>query len=83
MLFDLVLVNMNKKCIETVAASLQMVLGHYVIEGNMNNVMYQAISEKSLISSAKKLNLGRRWTFQQYNNPKSTAKSNSRLAFQR
>lgn len=41
---------------------------------NMNGAMHQDILEENLISSAKKVDLGRRWTFQQDNNPKQTTK---------
>lgn len=46
----------------------------HTIQGNMNGAMFQHITENNLVSSAKKLNLGRRWTFQQDNDCKHTAR---------
>lgn len=48
----------------------------HAIEGIMNRAMYQDILEQNLISSANKINLERRWMFQQVNNPKCTGKIN-------
>ena len=45
-----------------------------VIEENVNGATFQDIVEENSISLAKKLNLGRRWTFRQDNNNKLTAK---------
>ncbi|KAG2471401.1 TC1A transposase, partial [Polypterus senegalus] len=44
------------------------------IEGKMNAAKYRDILEKNLLQSAKDLRLGRRFTFQQDNDPKHTAK---------
>lgn len=44
------------------------------MEGNMNRVMYRDMIEENLISSAKQLNLARRWTFQRDNELKHTAR---------
>uniref|UniRef100_A0A8C4TMW1 Transposase n=1 Tax=Erpetoichthys calabaricus TaxID=27687 RepID=A0A8C4TMW1_ERPCA len=44
------------------------------IEGKMNAAKYRDILDKNLLQSAKDLRLGRRFTFQQYNDPKHTAK---------
>ena len=45
------------------------------INGIMNSTKYQDILAKNLVASARKLRLGRRWTFQQDNDPKHTSKS--------
>lgn len=45
------------------------------IDGKMNAVCYQKILEESLHSSARKLRMGRTWTFQHDNDPKHKAKS--------
>uniref|UniRef100_A0A8C9YW01 Tc1-like transposase DDE domain-containing protein n=1 Tax=Sander lucioperca TaxID=283035 RepID=A0A8C9YW01_SANLU len=44
------------------------------IEGKMNAAKYRDILEENLIQSAQDLRLGRRFTFQQDNDPKHTAK---------
>jgi hypothetical protein len=44
------------------------------IEGKMNNAKYREILNENLLQSAQDLKLGRRFTFQQDNNPKHTAK---------
>ncbi|KAG2462424.1 TCB1 transposase, partial [Polypterus senegalus] len=44
------------------------------IEGKMNAAKYMDILDKNLLQSAKDLRLGRRFTFQQDNDPKHTAK---------
>ncbi|KAK3564286.1 hypothetical protein QTP86_012011 [Hemibagrus guttatus] len=44
------------------------------IEGKLNAAMYRDILEENLLQSALDLRLGRRFTFQQDNNPKHTAK---------
>ncbi|KAG2468107.1 TCB1 transposase, partial [Polypterus senegalus] len=44
------------------------------IEGKMNAAKYRDILDKNLLQSAKDLRLGRRFTFQQDNDPKHTAK---------
>ena len=50
--------------------------GAYVrINGIMNSTKCQGILAKNLVPSARKLILGRRWTFQQDNDPKHTSKS--------
>ncbi len=45
------------------------------IDGRMNGAKYRAILEENLLESAKDLRLGRRFTFQQDNDPKHTAKA--------
>ena len=45
------------------------------INGIMNSTKYQDILTKNLVSSARNLTLGRRWAFQQDNDPKYTSKS--------
>ena len=44
------------------------------IEGKMNAAMYREILDENLLQSALDLRLGRRFTFQQDNDPKHTAK---------
>ncbi|KAG2459959.1 TC1A transposase, partial [Polypterus senegalus] len=44
------------------------------IEGKMNAAKYRDILDKNLLQSAKDLRLGQRFTFQQDNDPKHTAK---------
>ena len=41
------------------------------IDGIMNSTKYQAILAENLVLSARRLGLGRRWTFQQDNDPKA------------
>lgn len=45
------------------------------IDGIMNSTKYQAILAENLVPSARRLRLGRRWTFQQDNDPKHTSRS--------
>ena len=45
------------------------------IDGNMDQVKYQAIIDRNVKLSARKLGLGRRFIFQQDNDPKHKAKS--------
>ena len=45
------------------------------IEGKMNGAKYGEILDEDLLQSAQDLRLGRRFTFQQDNNPKHTAKT--------
>ena len=45
------------------------------IEGNMNEAKYRKILDENLLQSAQDLRLGRRFTFQQDNDPKHTAKT--------
>ena len=45
------------------------------IEGKMNGAKYSEILDENLLQSAQDLRLGRRFTFQQDNNPKHTAKT--------
>ena len=45
------------------------------IEGKMNGEKYREILDENLLQSAQDLRLGRRFTFQQYNDPKHTAKT--------
>ncbi len=44
------------------------------IEGKMNAAKYRVILDENLLQSAQDLRLGRRFTFQQDNDPKHTAK---------
>ena len=44
------------------------------IDGIMNSTKYQAILAENLVPSARRLGLGRRWTFQQGNDPKHTSR---------
>uniref|UniRef100_A0AAZ3RA49 Uncharacterized protein n=1 Tax=Oncorhynchus tshawytscha TaxID=74940 RepID=A0AAZ3RA49_ONCTS len=44
------------------------------IEGKMNRVKYREILDENLLQSAQDLRLGRRFTFQQENDFKHTAK---------
>ena len=44
------------------------------IEGKMNAAKYRVILEENLFQSAQDLRLGRRFTFQQDNDPQHTAK---------
>lgn len=46
----------------------------HVIKGTMNSQKYCEILDKCLCSSARILGLGRRWTFQQDNDPKHTSR---------
>ena len=41
----------------------------------MNGAKYREILDENLLQSAQDLRLGRRFTFQQHNNPKHTAKT--------
>ena len=45
------------------------------IEGKMNRAKYREILNENLLQSAQDLRLGRRFTFQQDNDPKHTAKT--------
>ena len=45
------------------------------IEGKMNGAKYREILDENLLQSAQYLRLGRRFTFQQYNDPKHTSKT--------
>jgi hypothetical protein len=45
------------------------------IEGKMNGAKYREILDENLLQSTQDLRLGRRFTFQQDNDPKHTAKS--------
>jgi hypothetical protein len=45
------------------------------IEGKMSGAKYREILDENLLQSAQYLRLGRRFTFQQDNNPKHTAKT--------
>ena len=45
------------------------------IEGKMNTVKYRETLDQNLLQSAQDLRLGRRFTFQQDNDPKHTAKT--------
>ena len=45
------------------------------IEGKMNRAKYREILEENLLQSAQDFRLGRRFTFQQDNNLKHTAKT--------
>ncbi|MBN3279959.1 TCB1 transposase, partial [Polyodon spathula] len=50
--------------------------GHLVtIEGRMDGAKYRKILQENLLQSAKKLKLGRKFTFQQDNDPKHKAKA--------
>ncbi|MGH0115852.1 UNVERIFIED_CONTAM: hypothetical protein FKN15_054208 [Acipenser sinensis] len=50
--------------------------GHFVkIEGRMDGAKYREILQENLLQSAKKLKLGRKFTFQQDNDPKHKAKA--------
>ena len=44
------------------------------IEGKMIEAMYRELLDENLLQRAQDLRLGRRFTFQQYNAPKHTAK---------
>ena len=44
------------------------------IEGKMNGAKYREILDENLLQSAQDLRLGRRFTFQQDNDPKHTVK---------
>jgi hypothetical protein len=44
------------------------------IEGKMNEAKYRESLDENLLQSAQDLRLGRRFTFQQDNDPKHTAK---------
>ena len=44
-------------------------------EGTMDGAKYRKILEENLLSSARKLKLGRKFTFQHDNTPKHTAKA--------
>ena len=45
------------------------------IDGIMNSTEYQAILAENLVSSVRRLVLGRKWTFPQDNDPKHTSRS--------
>ena len=45
------------------------------IEAKMNRAKYREILDENLLQSAQDLRLGKRFTFQQDNNPKHTAKT--------
>ena len=45
------------------------------IKGNMNEAKYRGILDENLLQSTQDLGLGRRFTFQQNNDPKHTAKT--------
>ena len=45
------------------------------VDGKMEGAKYRAILEENLLESAKGLRLGWRFTFQQDNNPKHTARA--------
>ena len=45
------------------------------IDGIMNSTKFQAILADNLVASARRLGLGRRWTFQQDNDLKHTTTS--------
>ena len=45
------------------------------IEGKMNGAKYREILDENLLQIAQVVRLGRRFTFQQDNNPKHTAKT--------
>ncbi|KAI4893104.1 hypothetical protein NFI96_020620, partial [Prochilodus magdalenae] len=44
------------------------------VQGTMNSLQYQEILEENVMESVTNLRLGRRWTFQQDNDPKHTSK---------
>jgi hypothetical protein len=44
------------------------------IKGKMNGAKYREILDENLLQSAQELRLGQRFTFQQDNDPKHTAK---------
>jgi hypothetical protein len=45
------------------------------IEGKLNGAKYSEILDENLLQSAQELRLGRRFTFQQENDPKHTCKT--------
>ena len=45
------------------------------VKGTMNSLLYQEILEENVMESVTNLRLGRRWTFQQDNDPKHASKS--------
>uniref|UniRef100_A0A8C5R0D3 Transposase n=1 Tax=Leptobrachium leishanense TaxID=445787 RepID=A0A8C5R0D3_9ANUR len=45
------------------------------VQGTMNSLQYQEILDDNVMQSVTNLRLGRRWTFQQDNDPKHTSKS--------
>uniref|UniRef100_A0A8C5WII5 Transposase n=1 Tax=Leptobrachium leishanense TaxID=445787 RepID=A0A8C5WII5_9ANUR len=45
------------------------------VQGTMNSLQYQEILDHNVMQSVTNLRLGRRWTFQQDNDPKHTSKS--------
>ena len=45
------------------------------VQGTMNSLQYQEILEENVMESVTNLRLGRRWTFQQDNDPNHTSKS--------
>ena len=45
------------------------------IEGKMNGAKYREVLDENLLQSAHDLRLGKRFTFQQDNNPKHIAKT--------
>uniref|UniRef100_A0A8C5N0N9 Transposase n=1 Tax=Leptobrachium leishanense TaxID=445787 RepID=A0A8C5N0N9_9ANUR len=45
------------------------------VQGTMNSLQYQKILDDNVMQSVTNLRLGRRWTFQQDNDPKHTSKS--------
>ncbi|KAI4904828.1 hypothetical protein NFI96_006812 [Prochilodus magdalenae] len=45
------------------------------VQGTMNSLQYQEILGENVMESVTNLRLGRRWTFQQDNDPKHTSKS--------
>jgi hypothetical protein len=49
------------------------------IEGKVNGAKYRGILYENLLKSAQDLRLGQRFTFQQDNNPKHTAKTTQEL----
>uniref|UniRef100_A0A8C5MWR5 Tc1-like transposase DDE domain-containing protein n=1 Tax=Leptobrachium leishanense TaxID=445787 RepID=A0A8C5MWR5_9ANUR len=44
------------------------------VQGTMNSLQYQEILDDNVMQSVTNLRLGRRWTFQQDNDPKHTSK---------